>query len=289
MNKHRISKNIQLLFSYGFLIAMVIVILFPLFVTVMSAFNVSNSLYSATLIPERFDWVHNFKELFRTTEYLSWYRNTFFIAIVVMIISTTIITISGFIYSRKRYKTRKGSLMTLLLIQIIPSGSALIALYAIASSLGIYNSSNSTQLTYLYMILIYVAGTTTMNTIIMKGYYDSIPRDLDESARIDGATQWQVFRQILIPLVKPMIAVTALFCFLGPIQDVIMPKFLINSLASADTTLALGLQDLITDPTNSKFNLFAAGAILAAIPPVILFYKLQKHIVSGLASGGVKG
>ncbi|MFA1561093.1 sugar ABC transporter permease [Aliivibrio fischeri] len=288
-NRHVVTKNLGLFFSYAFLISMVIVIIYPILVTLMSAFNVSNSLYSTSFFPENFSLTENFVSLFTDIPYLSWYRNTFLVSIITMVLSTAIVTVSGFVYSRYRYQSRKSALMSLLIIQIIPSGSGLIALYAIASSIGIYSSENATLYTYIFMILIYTTGGITMNTILMKGYYDSIPRALDESAKIDGATQMQIFTEILLPLVKPMIMVIAIFCFLGPIGDIIMPKFLIASMSAEAKTLAVGLMGLINNIKESSYNVFAAGAVLAAIPPVVVFYKFQDYIVGGLTSGGVKG
>ncbi|GAL04361.1 maltose/maltodextrin ABC transporter permease protein MalG [Photobacterium aphoticum] len=289
LNRHMITKNLGLVFSYAFLISMAVVIIYPILVTLMSAFNVSNTLYSTSFFPENFSLTENFVSLFNDTPYLSWYRNTFLVSLITMVLSTAIVTVSGFVYSRYRYKSRKSALMSLLIIQIIPSGSGLIALYAIASSIGIYSSEHATLYTYIFMILIYTTGGITMNTILMKGYYDSIPRALDESAKIDGATQMQIFTEILLPLVKPMIMVIAIFCFLGPIGDIIMPKFLIASMSSEAKTLAVGLMGLINNIKESNYNVFAAGAVLAAIPPVVVFYKFQDYIVGGLTSGGVKG
>lgn len=289
MKKSKKKIDIKLILSYVLLVLMTIIVLFPLFVTIMSAFNGSNTLYSTTVIPKNFTLTGNFQKLFTETKYLNWYLNTFSVATVTMVFATFIVTIMGYVYSRLRFKYRRISVMTLLLVQIIPAGSTLIALYAIAQSIGIYSSSNSTLLTYMFMTMIYTTGAIPMNTLLMKGYYDSIPRDLDESAKIDGAGHLQIFKEILIPLVKPMIAVIALFSFMGPIGDVIMPNFLVSSLSSADKTLATGLISLIASPKDSSFNLFAAGSILVAIPAVLLFYKLQKFIMGGLTSGGVKG
>lgn len=283
------KRNMLTIISYVIMIFFVVIILFPLFVTVMTAFNTSNTLFSTTLIPEKLSFTENFKLLFTKTEYLSWYFNTFLIASFTMLFATAIITVMGVIYSRLRFKNRQMGMVALLLVQIIPSGSTLIALHAIATSIGIYSSENSKVYTYIFLILIYTTGAIPMNTLLMKGYYDSIPRELDESAKIDGATAFQVFKQILLPLVRPMIAVTAVFTFLAPIGDVIMPNYLITSFYSADKTLAVGLNLLIADPTNLSYNMFSAGAILVAIPALLLFFALQKHIVGGLTAGGVKG
>ncbi|NIZ47103.1 ABC transporter permease subunit [Entomospira nematocerorum] len=289
ISKFQVIKFLGISFNYFILIFMSIIILFPLFITLMSAFNQKNSLFSITLIPEKISLTQNFIHLSTRTSYWHWYLNTFTISIASTLGALMIIIISGFIYSRYRFKARKPALITLLVVQIIPPSSTLIALYAIANSLGIYQSAYSVPLTYLFMIFVYITTGSTINTIIMKSYFDSVPRDLDESAKIDGASHFQIFKDILLPLVTPMIVVLGVFTFLIPIGDVIMPRFLLASLHSKDTTLALGLNTLISDFKNSNPNIFAAGAILAAVPPVVIFFIFQKYIVSGLTAGGVKG
>ena len=126
-----------------------------------------------------------------------------------------------------------------------------------------------------------------MNTYLMKGYFDTVPYDLDESAKIDGAGHLKRFWDIVLPLVRPMIAVQALWAFMGPFGDYILARFLLRTQESY--TVAVGLQTMISDPTNQQVSLFAAGAILIAVPISILFFALQKNFVSGLTSGGTKG
>lgn len=121
----------------------------------------------------------------------------------------------------------------------------------------------------------------------MKGYFDTVPRDLDESAKLDGAGHFRIFAQIILPLVRPMIAVQALWAFMGPFGDFLLAKFLLRT--PENLTIAVGLQTFIANPQQQKVALFAAGAILAALPICLLFFFLQKNFVSGLTAGGTKG
>ncbi|MGZ7283707.1 ABC transporter permease subunit, partial [Streptococcus pyogenes] len=133
-----------------------------------------------------------------------------------------------------------------------------------------------------------VSGGIPMNARLMKGYFDTVPYDLDESAKLDGSGHFRTFYQIVLPLVRPMIAVQSLWAFMGPFGDFMLAKFLLR--AQENYTVAVGLQSFITnDARNPKVTLFAAGAILIAVPISVLFFFLQKNFVSGLTSGGTKG
>ncbi|HFN2969012.1 TPA: sugar ABC transporter permease [Streptococcus pyogenes] len=266
--------------TYLYLISLVIVILFPILVTVSSAFRPGNT----TAFSFHFDgpWtLSNFKTLFQDTLYLRWYWNTLIVAFFTMLIQVTVITLTGYAYSRYNFFGRKKSLIFFLVVQMVPTMAALTAYFVMA---WLFNALNQ----YWFLILIYVGGGIPMNAWLMKGYFDTVPYDLDESAKLDGSGHFRTFYQIVLPLVRPMIAVQSLWAFMGPFGDFMLAKFLLR--AQENYTVAVGLQSFITnDARNPKVTLFAAGAILIAVPISVLFFFLQKNFVSGLTSGGTKG
>ncbi|HER9950894.1 TPA: sugar ABC transporter permease [Streptococcus pyogenes] len=268
------------LLTYLYLISLVIVILFPILVTVSSAFRPGNT----TAFSFHFDgpWtLSNFKTLFQDTLYLRWYWNTLIVAFFTMLIQVTVITLTGYAYSRYNFFGRKKSLIFFLVVQMVPTVAALTAYFVMA---WLFNALNQ----YWFLILIYVGGGIPMNAWLMKGYFDTVPYDLDESAKLDGSGHFRTFYQIVLPLVRPMIAVQSLWAFMGPFGDFMLAKFLLR--AQENYTVAVGLQSFITnDARNPKVTLFAAGAILIAVPISVLFFFLQKNFVSGLTSGGTKG
>ncbi|MFW7167283.1 sugar ABC transporter permease [Streptococcus pyogenes] len=268
------------LLTYLYLISLVIVILFPILVTVSSAFRPGNT----TAFSFHFDgpWtLSNFKTLFQDTLYLRWYWNTLIVAFFTMLIQVTVITLTGYAYSRYNFFGRKKSLIFFLVVQMVPTMAALTAYFVMA---WLFNALNQ----YWFLILIYVGGGIPMNAWLMKGYFDTVPYDLDESAKLDGSGHFRIFYQIVLPLVRPMIAVQSLWAFMGPFGDFMLAKFLLR--AQENYTVAVGLQSFITnDARNPKVTLFAAGAILIAVPISVLFFFLQKNFVSGLTSGGTKG
>ena len=267
------------LFTYLFMIALSIIIIYPLLITATSAFKAGNMI--AFRLDFDADWtLNNFRRLFNETPYLTWYKNTLIVAVSTMVIQVMIVTLAGYTYSRYRFAGRKSSLMVFLIVQMVPTMSALTAFYVMGL---LANGLDS----FWFLTLIYIGGGIPMNTWLMKGYFDTVPIDLDESAKLDGAGHFRIFWQIVLPLVKPMVAVQALWAFMGPFGEFLLARFLLRS--QERFTVAVGLQTFINDARNQRVALFAAGAILIAVPIAALFFFLQKYFVSGLTSGGTKG
>ncbi|ARI76499.1 sugar ABC transporter permease [Halobacillus mangrovi] len=280
MKRNR-GKTLQLTLSYLVIAVMCVIILYPILWIVGSSLNPGNSLSGSSMIPSDATFKH-YKELFNPAEsdYLIWYWNTLKICILTMVLSVILVCLTAYSFSRFRFIGRKNGLMTFLILQMIPNFAALIAIYALANLTGLID-------THLSLILVYTGGAIPMNTYLMKGYLDTIPRELDESARMDGAGNFRIFWQIVMPLAKPMIAVICLFTFITPFTDFILARILLRT--DEKLTLAVGLYEMISDQFGNEFTLFAAGSVLIAVPISILFLSLQKYFVSGLTAGGTKG
>ncbi|AUZ27964.1 sugar ABC transporter permease [Bacillus subtilis] len=273
------AKMLNRICTYLFLALLSIVIIYPLLITTSSAFRVGNA--ASFQLDFSGSWtLDHFKRLFDETLYLHWYSNTLVIALSVMVLQVTIVTLAGYTYSRYRFAGRKKSLVFFLIIQMVPTMAALTAFYVLAMLIGALDQ-------YWFLTAIYIGGGIPMNTWLMKGYFDTVPREIDEAARIDGAGHLRIFASIVLPLVKPMLAVQALWAFMAPFGDYLLAKFLLRS--PERLTIAVGLQSFISNPQQQKVALFAAGAILAALPICVLFFFLQKNFVSGLTAGGTKG
>lgn len=276
------QKFIRLSLTYFILVLMSCIVLYPLIWTVGASFNPGNSLVSTSIIPKNATLAH-YKELFvikDTFYYVQWYINSLKISVFTMLFSLIFVSMTAYSFSRFRFKGRKNGLMLFLLLQMIPQFSALIAIFVLAQMLGLINS-------HWLLIFIYVGGQIPMNTYLMKGYFDTIPRELDESAKIDGASNTRIFLEILIPLAKPMLAVVAMNGFTGPLGDFALSSILLRN--PEYYTLPIGLYKLVTDKMGASYTTFAAGALLISIPIAVIFVFLQKYFVSGLTAGGTKG
>ncbi|MCM3601773.1 sugar ABC transporter permease [Robertmurraya korlensis] len=276
------QKFFRLLITHGILIFMTVIIIYPLIWTVGASFNPGNSLISTSIIPKN-PTLDHYRELFagkESLQYGAWYLNSLKISIFTMLGSVISVSFTAYAFSRFRFKGRQHALTLFLLLQMIPQFSALIALFVLAQILGMMNS-------HWLLILLYIGGQIPMNTYLMKGYMDSIPMDLDESAKIDGASNTRIFLQIIMPLSRPMIAVVAMNGFTGPLGDFVLSSTILRTPEAY--TLPIGLYNLVNDVMGASYTTFAAGAILISIPIAIIFILLQKNFVSGLTAGGTKG
>ena len=281
MKSTKKNKVIRLTFTYLIIAIMFTIVIYPILWIVGSSFNPGNSLSGSTMFPKN-PTLDHYKELFdkENSDYLIWYFNSLKISVMTMILTVITVSFTAYAFSRYRFVGRKNGLMTFLILQMIPNFAALIAIYVLAVRTGLLD-------THLGLILLYVGGQIPMNTWLMKGYLDTIPRELDESAKMDGAGHLRIFFQIVMPLAKPIIAVVALFAFVAPFGDFILAKILISS--SDQYTIAVGLYELVGKKFGAEFTKFAAGSVLIAIPIATLFLFFQKYFVSGLTAGGTKG
>ncbi|NLD17314.1 MAG: sugar ABC transporter permease [Tissierellia bacterium] len=275
--------KILLAISYIIMIAWSFIILWPLSVMVISSFN-GNQGRNISLGGNFLFSLKNFQYLFDKTYFAKWVGNTIYIAIATALITLIIVSFTGYAYSRFRFKGKRLSLMGIMLIQTIPTFAGITAFYAIHSIIsGVLPIFSRKAM----LILIYAAGGIASNTFILKGYIDSVSTELDDAARIDGCSNMEVYRLIIMPIARPMLAIIALWSFIGPFMDYMLPSILLTN--PQDYTLATGLFTLIDDVRTMNQPAFAAGGLLTAIPIIILFISLQKELVSGLSSGSVKG
>ena len=275
--KNRISQVIM----YTLIIIMAVIIFYPLLWTLGISLNPGTSLYSASMIPEDWSFEH-YVWLFTDprSDYLTWYKNTLFVAFATSILAVICVTITAYAFSRYGFVGRKYGLYAFLILQMFPVLMAMVAIYILLIQVGLLD-------TLWGLILVYVGGAIPMNAFLVKGYFDTIPRELDDSAKMDGAGHFRIFFTIMLPLAKPIIAVVALFNFMAPFMDFILPRIVLRS--SENYTLALGLFNMVNDAFANQFTRFAAGSILIAIPIAIVFLFLQRYLISGLMSGSTKG
>jgi arabinogalactan oligomer/maltooligosaccharide transport system permease protein len=259
--------------------------IFPILFVISAAFNPLGTLSSSSLVPKNAS-AENFTKLFETTSFWRWFGNSIVIAVISSVLSLFISACAAFAFSRYRFKGRRTGMLFILLVQMFPQFLAIVAIYLMFVTISdLYPAIGFN--TNWGLILLFLGGALGVNTWLMKGFFDTIPKDLDESAVVDGATHSQIFFGIILPLVAPILAVTGLLAFIG-----VMSEFIISStfLTQDDAkTAAVGLYGLVSAERNSNFGMFSAGALIVAIPTVALFQFLQRYIVGGMTAGAVKG
>lgn len=258
--------------------------LFPIIWTISASFNTSSSVSSQTLIPDPVTTEH-YQEILEEPYWL-WMFNSFYIASIAAMLVGLITLMAAYAFSRFRWVGRSQLLLLILLIQVFPAILAMVALFSLLQQIGTYipflglNSHGG-------LILIYMGGALGINVWLMKGFFDSVPREIDESGKVDGASDWQIFWKLLFPLVRPILVVSMILTFFGVYSDFIMPRIMISE--ETKYTLMQGLQNFIGTNYTENWGAFAAGAVIGAIPMVALYLILQDYIVGGLTSGAVKG
>lgn len=278
MKSMKAVRALDTVVTYLILIIVCFIFLFPCLWLVLASFSKSGSIYSFEgFFPSAYS-LDTFKALFTDTEmynYPQWFLNTLFIAVMSCLIGTFLVILTAYTMSRFQFKGRKLIMKTTLVLGMFPSFMGMIAVYIIMTQFGLINKMWG-------LILIYSAGAP-MGYLTQKGFFDTIPSSIDEAARIDGATNFQVFWKINLPLSMPIIVYTALTSFTFPWSDFILPKLLLKE--KNLYTVAVGLMSL----GDTEFSRFAAGAVFIAVPIVILYFCLMKFLVGGMTAGAVKG
>lgn len=268
-----------------FLAILSVIWLLPIFWVILTSFRAEKGSYITTFLPKSYT-LENYTRLFNDTQILNFpqmFMNTFIISICVCIIGTFFILSVSFAISRLRFKGRKEYMNLALILGLFPGFMSMVAVYFILKSIGLVDGGNIR----FALILVYSAGMG-LAFYIAKGFFDTIPKSIDEAAYIDGCTKWQLFTKITIPLSKPIIVYTVLTSFLGPWLDFVFAKVICRA-ESSQYTVAIGLWNMLEkEYIHEWYTRFAAGAVCVSIPIAILFVFMQRYYVEGL-SGSVKG
>ena len=272
------KENISLWLSRIVIWIVLIMVLFPALWIVMASFSKGDSFFMTSLVPKHLS-VENYVSLFRETDFALWVFNSLKLCLIVAVIQLVLTSLSAYAFSRLRFPGRTKGLMALLVLQVFPNSMALAGYYVLIYKFGLADN-------FLAIILVLAAGSA-FNIWLLKSYMDGIPKELDEAAFVDGAGHFTTFFRIVLPLATPELVVIFLFSFIGTYSEYVISSVFLQS--PGNFTLAIGLQSFITNQFAAHWTLFAAAAVLASLPIMLIFMMLQKYIQNGLTAGGVKG
>jgi arabinogalactan oligomer/maltooligosaccharide transport system permease protein len=267
-------------------IVMVVFAVFPLLYVLSASLNPNGTLLQSNGLFSAFG-ADNYVDLFNTPEqpYAAWFVNTLVIGLTTAVGTVFLGALAAYCFSRMRFAGRRFGLLSLLVVQIFPQLLAVVAIFLLLTTLGdifpILGLDNQIAL-----ILVYLGGALGVNTYLMYGFFNTVPASLDEAAKLDGAGHARIFFTIILRLVAPILAVVGLLSFIATTSDFVIASVVLVS--PERQTLAVGLYQFVSQEFSSNWGVFAAGAVLAAIPVMALFLYLQKYIVSGLTAGAVK-
>ncbi len=292
-SSQKFQKRFSLIVRLIIALFLIFFSIFPVLWIISASFSSTQSLSTQTLIPDKISLI-NYQRLFGLDPnykfgdlvFQKWIWNSVKISGISTILSLAITTMAAYAFSRMRFKGRVTMLKGLLLVQVFPNLLALVAIYVLIFQAGEIIPAIGLN-THAGLILVYLGGSMGINIWLMKGFMDTIPRDIDESGMVDGASHFQIFWNLILPLLRPILVVIGILSFIGTYGDFILARILLNDVNKY--TLMVGLQIFTAGQFDQKWGVFAAGALLGALPIMIIYLALQDQIVGGLTQGAVKG
>ncbi|CUP98932.1 sugar ABC transporter permease [Clostridium baratii] len=261
-----------------FLWISILVIAFPIWAIISASLSPGTSFYENGIIPKEITF-SNYSHVINDTDFLIWIKNSLIVCLFVSIVQVLMTLPAAYAFSRLRFTGKKYGLMTLLILQMFPATMAIPAILSVAYKLP-FGMDN---LPFLILVL---CGSSAYNIWLMKGFVDGIPKELDESAFVDGASHFKIFTKIIMPLSKPMLIVIFFFSFIGVFGEFMISAALLK--APEVKTLVLGLNGMMNSGSTTSWPIYAAASVIATIPLTILFISIQKFIAKGLVAGAVK-
>ena len=267
---------------YIVLILITLIWLFPFVGILLESFRVESPMQQSYLIPKKFGF-DNYVKLFKETDFLIWFRNTAIMGVATAILQTFFVLSMSYVLSRLRFKGRKLLMNFMLILGMFPGFLTMILIYKVFYDFGL-----TLNMAPVGLIIVYCASSG-MGYYVSKGFFDTIPKSLDEAARVDGATRWQVFYKVIMPLSKPIVIYTILMGFMAPWGDFMMASYIIHE-NSAGMNVAVGMYEWLSKTNlNTYYTMFCAAGVVVAIPVTAVFLFLQKYYVEGVTGGAVKG
>ena len=278
----RTSRRLSNTIIYIVLIMITIIWLFPFFGILLESFKTETKMQTPYLFPKEFGFDHYIR-LFKETDFLKWFKNTAIMGVATALLQTVFVLSMSYVLSRLRFKGRRGLMNFMLILGMFPGFLTMILIYKVFADAGL-----TANMAPLGLIIVYCASSG-MGYYVSKGFFDTIPKSLDEAARVDGATRFQVFYKVIMPLSKPIVIYTILMGFMAPWGDFILASYLIHE-NSAGMNVAVGMYEWLSRTNlNDYYTMFCAAGVVVAIPVVAVFLALQKYYVEGVTGGAVKG
>ncbi len=276
------KKRLGNTFVYIILVIITLIWLFPLFGLFLESFKVESKGMTGYLIPKAFGF-DNYIRLFGETDFLRWFFNTGAMGVATAILQTFFVLSMSYVLSRLRFKGRRALMNFLLILGMFPGFLTMILIYKVFSDLGLTLNTAPLGLVIVY------SASSGMGYYVAKGFFDTVPKTLDEAARVDGATRFQIFYKLILPLSGPIVIYTVLMGFIAPWGDFIFASYLIHE-NSEGMNVAVGMYEWLSNSMiNTNYTMFCAAGVIVAVPVTLVFLSLQKYYVEGVTGGAVKG